>query len=80
MHRVLTTLLVSGWLLAAAVGPLAAQGHTPGQPPPPPPPVEKAKEPEPYTRDNSPMMVYYALAGIGAILVMVLVCMPARRD
>jgi len=31
-------------------------------------------------RDGSTMTVPYLLAGIGVLLVMVLVCMPARRE
>jgi hypothetical protein len=44
------------------------------------PAQEKAKEPEVYVRDGSRDLMYYTLAGIGTLLIMLVVCMPARRE
>ena len=37
------------------------------------------KEPEPAPREQS-VLIPYALAGVGALVVILLVCMPVRRD
>jgi hypothetical protein len=45
---------------------------------------EKAEKNEPppgkYERDSTTMLVHYLLAAIGTLLIMVLICMPIRRD
>ena len=70
-------------LLFGVCSPLCAQ--TPPQPTPEkkepePAKAEPPKAPETYTRDSSTMIVYYALALVGTIVVMVIICLPARRD
>jgi hypothetical protein len=44
-----------------------------------PAPAPKA-EPKKFSRDDTSVTIPYLLGGIGVILVMVLVCMPARRE
>jgi hypothetical protein len=39
-----------------------------------------AQEKAPPARDNSSMTFPFFMAGIGILIVMVLVCMPARRE
>jgi hypothetical protein len=39
-----------------------------------------AQEKAPPARDNSSLTFPYFMAGIGILIVMVLVCMPARRE
>lgn len=62
-------------LLGCAIGsPLTAQppaGADKGEP---------AKAAEKYERDSSSFVIPYTLALIAVLLVLVLVCMPARRD
>jgi hypothetical protein len=49
-------------------------------------PAEKAEKngappaPAKYERDGSVMLVHYLIAGIATLLIMVLICMPIRRD
>src|SRR5207253_2525856 len=52
------------------------------QQPPMPEKLEPAKPPEPkkIEREGGSAAVSYTLAAIGTIIVMVLVCMPARRE
>ncbi len=76
-----------GWfLLLALLASLLASSDAPAQPPPQPA-IEKNDKAEPKAkaferleRDGSSGIVYYTLAAIGVIVVMVLVCMPARRN
>jgi hypothetical protein len=81
--------LLFSWIAAccfalACCGPLNAQTPAP-QPkfapeemkPEPPP---KAEEPKKFERDGSAQVVHYSLAGIGVLIVLVLVCMPLRRE
>jgi hypothetical protein len=65
MHKFLTSLLLAGCLLGSCAAPVSAQ---------------EKKEESTVARDNSTLTIPYVLAAIGLILVMVLVCMPARRD
>jgi hypothetical protein len=45
-----------------------------------PPPDKAEAPPAKYERDNSAATIPYTLAIISLIIVMVLVCMPARRE
>ena len=53
-----------------------------------PQPVAEEKKPEParveepkkIERDGSSQVVHYTLAGIATLILMLLICMPARRD
>ena len=77
MRTWLHSWLLGGLLFCAAGASLDAQA------PPPQPAPEKAepvKAAEKYERDNSTTVIPYSLAAIAVIIVMVLVCMPARRE
>jgi hypothetical protein len=74
MRGLLLAWIMTGCLFLACAGSVNAQGN---QPPPPAPPVVETKKVE---RDGSSQVVHYMLAGIGTIIVMVLICMPARRE
>ena len=81
MARFLRSMVLLIGSTLASVAPLCAQDN--GQPPPPQPApenVEKAEPPAKYERDSGPMLAHYLLATIATILIMVLVCMPIRRD
>jgi hypothetical protein len=64
MYKFLISLFLAGCVFGCCCALLAAQ--------------EKKAESPPVVREAP--TVPYLLAGIGLILVMVLVCMPARRD
>ena len=72
MRTWLYSWLMGGLLLCAAGSALDAQ--------PGPEKAEPPKAPEKYERDNSTTVIPYTLAAIAVIIVMVLVCMPARRE
>ena len=86
MRGSVPSLLLFGCFLLAQSGPLHAQDKTPPPPQGQPEKVEKADPPTPaappgeYKRDGTSMMVYYLLAAIGTVLIMVLICMPVRRE
>ena len=92
MRKVFLSLFAVSWLLCACDGSAFVQGQPPpgqpppGQPPPPPPPPppEKAAElpkgADTKRGDGPSVFVAYTLAAIGTIVVMVLVCFPARRE
>jgi hypothetical protein len=65
MHKFLISLFLGGCLLGSCCAPISAQ-------------EKKDEPPAPIMRDGP--TIPYLLAGIGVILVMVLVCMPARRE
>lgn len=78
---------VRSWIAAVLLG-LASNTPLDAQPPPPQPVIEE-KRPEPapkgeeakkFERDGSAQVVHYMLGGIGVIMVMILICMPLRRD
>lgn len=62
-------------LLITSAAPLAGQDKGP-----PPEKVEKTEPAPPPARDGSAMLVHYLLAAIATILIMVLICMPIRRE
>jgi len=63
-------------LVVSHAAPLAGQDKAA-----PPEKVEKTEPPPANTqRDGTAMLVHYILAAIGATLVMLLICMPVRRD
>ena len=72
---------IAGFALLLTGAAVVAQDPMPqtGQPP-----AQKAPEPakaaEPRQSNNPLPIVSYTLAAIGTIVVMVLVCMPARRE
>ena len=69
--------LLSGVLLLGLCAPLAAQDKK--EPPPTPPPAQQPPaQPAKYERDTP--FVPYTLAAVGIIIIMILVCMPVRRD
>jgi len=68
MRLLLGSILLAFWLLVADAGPLAAQ------------PVEAPKPPEAKKEEPPNQVMHYTLAAIGTMIVMVVVCMPARRD
>ena len=74
--------LILACLMACAL----ALGCTPASAQQPAPiPVEKPEPPKPaepkrVEREGSTAAVSYMLAGIGTLIVMVVICMPARRD
>ncbi len=79
MRGLLLSWLIAGWIVLASSAPIGAQ------PAPPPAPTEKAVEPPkaPETKKadrDGAVAVSYTLAAIGVVIVMVLVCMPARRE
>ena len=43
-------------------------------------PVPPKEEPKKFERDGSSQVVHYTLAGIATLIIMILICMPARRD
>ena len=75
---VAATLLIGGAALHAQ-----DKGPPPGQPAPeknePAAPAAPA-EPVKYERDGTTMLVHYFLGGVGTLVVMLLLCMPVRRD
>jgi hypothetical protein len=70
MRGLILSLVCSCLLLAAECGPAGAQQ----------PPEKKETPAAKYEREGSSMLVPYTLAGIGIVIVMILVCMPVRRD
>jgi hypothetical protein len=68
MRLLLGSLLLAVWFLSAETAPLAAQ------------PVEAPKPPEAKKEEPPNQVMHYTLAAIGTMIVMVVVCMPARRD
>ena len=70
MRFLLGSILLAFSLLVAGATPLAAQ---------PAPPPEMPKPPE-AKKEEPNQAIHYTLAAIGTMIVMVLVCMPARRD
>ena len=76
MRGLLLAWILTGSLLLASGGSVDAQGNQP----PPPPPVTPIVETKKVERDGSSQVVHYMLAGIGTIIVFVLICMPARRE
>jgi hypothetical protein len=74
MRGFFLTWITTGCLLLASCAAANAQGN---QPLPPATPMVETKKAE---RDGSSQVVHYTLAGIGTIIVMVLICMPARRE
>ena len=72
--------LFLSWIVAGSLL-LACCGTARPQPAQPPAPTEapKAAEPKKIDRDSS-TTVGYALAAIGTVIVMLLICMPARRE
>jgi hypothetical protein len=82
MRRLLLALVLGLGLADTECGWAQVQ---PTQPPMPPPAADKAPEVprvnEPLKRpEGSSTVVNYTLAAIATIIVMVLVCMPARRE
>jgi hypothetical protein len=65
MHKFLTSVFLTACLFAAIAMPIGAQEKKPNAPTP---------------RDDSSMTLPFVMAGIGILVVMVLVCMPARRE
>jgi hypothetical protein len=70
MRRVVGSLVLTAWLLFAEA-PASAQ--------PLPPPAQSPKPPE-AKKEEPNQVIHYTLAAIAFLIVMVLVCMPARRD
>jgi hypothetical protein len=71
--------LLTCFLLLAVCAPLLAQGKD--TPTPVPEKTEKKDgPPAKYERDGSSQMVPWTLAAVGVIIVMILVCMPVRRE
>jgi hypothetical protein len=66
--------LLACFLLLAVYAPVRAQGT------PPPVPEKKDATPAKYERDGSSQLVPWTLAAVGVIIVMILVCMPVRRE
>ena len=69
--------LFFSWILAASLAiawdaPLSANAHTQ--------PVAEEKKPEPPKVDGSSQVVYYALAATATLIIVLLICMPARRE
>jgi hypothetical protein len=81
MRGLLLAWIAAGCLLWACCKAVNAQGNPP-QPVVAEKPAEtpKVAQPKRNERDGSSLVVSYTLAAIGTIIVMVLVCMPARRD
>jgi hypothetical protein len=81
MRRFLLAWIIAGCLGLACIAPLNAQGPVPQQPAPEEKKAEPPKaEEKKFERDGSAQVVHYTLAGIGVMVVMILVCMPARRE
>jgi hypothetical protein len=70
MRGLLLAFLLSCILLLGLCAPVPAQ----------PPAEKKDTPPAKYERDGSTMFVPYTLAAVGLIIVMILVCMPVRRE
>jgi len=69
MCTILRSLVLAACLLVP-VGALPAQEPAPA----------KAEEPKRYERDQSSIIVYYSLALMAVLVILLLVCMPARRE
>ena len=81
--------LLFSWIAVACLGLgccAALDAQTPAPPPKPAPeekkpePAPKGEEPKKIERDGSAQALHYSLAGIGVLIVLVLVCMPLRRE
>jgi hypothetical protein len=71
-------IFLSCFLLLAVSVPVRSQDKAP---PPVPEKAEKKDAPPPkYERDGASQFVPWILAAVGVILVMILVCMPVRRE
>jgi hypothetical protein len=69
---------LSCFLLLAVSVPVCSQEKTP--PPVPENTEKKDSPPAKYERDGASQLVPWTLAAVGVIIVMILVCMPVRRD
>jgi hypothetical protein len=82
MRRRIVAWLLSGILILGLVAPLGAQDKKDGPPTPtpqqPPPPGTAPPAPPKYERESP--FVPYTLAAVGIVIIMILVCMPVRRD
>jgi hypothetical protein len=67
--------LLACFLLLPVCAPVRAQDKAP-----PPVPEKKDAAAAKYERDGSSQLVPWTLAAVGVIIVMILVCMPVRRD
>ncbi len=77
MRRLFRAGLLSAGLILGADSPGAAQ---PVHPTMPKQEAPQAEEPKRVEQSGPTPVVPYTLAGIGTIIVMVLICMPARRE
>ena len=71
LYYLLSAVMLASILLSAC-GPATTEVPAPTEAP-------KAAEPKKIDRDSS-TTVGYALAAIGTVIVMLLICMPARRE
>ena len=77
MRRLLISWIIAGTLAMTWGAPASANA---------PPPVAEEKKPEPPKAeepkkiDSSSQVVHYTLAGIATLIIMILICMPARRE
>lgn len=71
MRRLLLAAILVGSLTIAGNAPPSARAQQP---------VAEEKKPEPAKADGSSQVVYYALAGIATLIIILLICMPARRE
>ena len=83
MRRFFFAWILAGSLAMTWVEPVSA--NAPPQPvaeekKPEPPKPEPPKVEEPKKVDGSSQVVYYSLAGIATLIIMLLICMPARRE
>jgi len=70
-------------LLATVCLAFSLHGSANGQPPPqqPPPPAEAAKPADsPRKPDGSAIAVSYTIALVATIVILLLICVPARRE
>ncbi len=86
MTQIFCGILLGSTLFLIAATPLAAQDK--GPPPPPNPGKVEKEDPAPvppaapakYERDGGAMLVYYLIAAIAIIGIMVAICAPIRRE
>lgn len=79
MTHLLRSLLAGMCLTLMLCGSALGQGGPPQ--PPPPPPAEAVKPADSLRKpDGSAIAVSYTLALVAAVFIMILICVPARRE
>ena len=75
MRKLFHSLLIAAAFWCGDAHSLRAQ-----QPAPPPEQAKPAEPAAPPSRDGASMLVAYTLAFLGILVVLLLLCVPARRD